>query len=447
VVSSCALLLGAKLREALNFMMLGVAFAWVIGSNTALKAYASLKGGSGTFYSWIRLPLAMALAGGVCGAMLLYSRANPVLVVVFMCAAGMFFAPLTPFPTGRIWLRIPLFLVAVAACLAATWGIVSIDLITSDDYLERYGQLAVTGLFAFIVGFFWLSKGWGLIQRGICSTPSLNALSSGGSTGTPWAQYISVFLGFLVLTLWLGLLAWSASNDWAYAPENPKSDYPFSRFIIAVLLASWPYMAWKSILCRESNADPKYYRRHGRTSVLAEMMFVVVLSLAITNGIQNGNDRRMVVEKIQAVAKDLTAAVTRIGAIKQRDLRTTNDYIRAYAEIEQLLPDCEAKIEKCAVVCQEARQLDKNKSLISTQLFYKSHPPDMCKDNFELLNLIRKMDTLTKQEVLTARNMAALPEQDQAEFWRTEFRPLLVQEYDLREKIQIVAGKIQLPSK
>jgi hypothetical protein len=177
------------------------------------------------------------------------------------------------------------------------------------------------------------------------------------------------------------------------------------------------------------------------------MMFVVVLSLAITNGIQNGNDRRMVVEKIQAVAKDLTAAVTRIGAIKQRDLRTTNDYIRAYAEIEQLLPDCEAKIEKCAVVCQEARQLDKNKSLISTQLFYKSHPPDMCKDNFELLNLIRKMDTLTKQEVLTARNMAALPEQDQAEFWRTEFKPLQVQEYDLREKIQIVAGKIQLPSK
>jgi hypothetical protein len=57
------------------------------------------------------------------------------------------------------------------------------------------------------------------------------------------------------------------------------------------------------------------------------------------------------------------------------------------------------------------------------------------------------MDTLTKQEVLTARNMAALAEQDQAEFWRTEFKPLLVQEYDLREKIQIVAGKIQLPSK
>jgi hypothetical protein len=177
-------------------MMLGAAFAWAIGSNTALKAYAGLKGAFGTFYSWIRL----ALAGGVCGAMLLYSRANPVLVVVFMCAAGMFLAPLTPFPTGRIWLRIPLFLVAVAACLAATWGIVSIDLITSDDYLERYGQLAVTGLFAFIVGFLWLSKGWGLIQRGISSTPCLNALSSGGSTGTPWVRYISVFLGFLVLT-------------------------------------------------------------------------------------------------------------------------------------------------------------------------------------------------------------------------------------------------------
>jgi hypothetical protein len=385
----------------------------------------------------------------ICGAVLLYSRANPVLVVVFMCAAGMFLAPLTPFPTHRIWLRIPLFLVAVAACLVATWGIVSTDLIASDKYLERYGQLAVTGLLAFIVGFFWLSKGWSLIQRGISSTPPFDALSSGGSTGTPWGQYISVFLGVLVLTLWLGLLAWSASSDWAYAPEkisNTKGNNLFSQFVFLVLLASLLYVAWKRILGRESNADPKHLRRHRRASVIAEMMFVVVLSLAITYGIQNGNDRRMV-EKIEAVAKDLTAVHTKIGAIKQRDLRTTDDYIRAYAEIEQLLPGFEAKIEACAAVCQEARQLDESRGLINTQFFYKSDQPDMWKNNFEMLDLVRKVDSLTKHEVLTARNMAALPERDQAEFWRTEFKPLLVQEDDLRDKIQIVAEKIQSSSK
>ena len=122
VVSGCALLLGAELKETLGFIMLGVAFAWAIGSDGASKLYAGLKGASGTFYSWIRLPLAMALAGGILGAVLLYSRANPVLVVVFMCAAGIFLAPLAPFPTQRIWLRVPLFLLGVAAFIAATGG-------------------------------------------------------------------------------------------------------------------------------------------------------------------------------------------------------------------------------------------------------------------------------------------------------------------------------------
>jgi hypothetical protein len=297
VVSGCSLLVGAQLRGALGFMTLGVAIAWAIGSDTASKAYARLKGASGTFYSWIRLPVAMALAGGVCGAALLCSRANPVLVVVFMCAAGMFLAPLTPFPTRRIWLRIPLFLVAVAAFLVATWGILSTNLIASDKYLERDGQLAVTGLLAFIVGFFWLSKGWNLIQRGISATPSGDARSSGGLTGTPWGQYVSLFLGLLVLILWLGLLAWSASADWAYAPEkiaSPRESNLFSQIVFVVLLTSWPYVALKRILSRESNADPKHLRRHRRTSVIAGMLFVVVLSLAIAHGIQNGNDRRTV---------------------------------------------------------------------------------------------------------------------------------------------------------
>ncbi len=183
VVSGCAMLLDAELKEALGFMMLGVAFAWAIGSDTASKMYAGLKGASGTAYSWIRLPLAMALAGGLFGAVLLYGRGNPVLVVVFMCAAGIFLAPLTPLPTKNIWLKVPLILVGVAAYLIATWGMISTDLITANKYAERYGQLAVTGLLTFVVGFFWLSKGWRLIESGISSAPSVDTLPSVTSTG------------------------------------------------------------------------------------------------------------------------------------------------------------------------------------------------------------------------------------------------------------------------
>jgi uncharacterized membrane protein YwaF len=121
VASGCALLLGAELKEALGSTMLGVAFAWAIGSDTAARLYGSLKGVSGAFYTWIRLPLAMALAGAVLGAVLLFTRANPVLVVAVMCAAGILLAPLTPLPTQKIWLRIPLVLLGIAAYLLATF--------------------------------------------------------------------------------------------------------------------------------------------------------------------------------------------------------------------------------------------------------------------------------------------------------------------------------------
>jgi hypothetical protein len=449
VVSGCALLLGAELRAALGFMMLGVAFAWATGSETASKVYAGLKGVSGTFYSWIRLPLAMVLAGGLFGGVLLYSRANPVLAVAFMCAAGIFLAPLTPLPTQKLWLRVPLILLAVAAYLVATWGMISTDLIATNKYAARYGQLAFTGLLTFVVGFFWLSKGWNLIERGISSASSVDIPPPKAPAKSPWGHYISLLIGVIVLILWLGLLAWSGSSDWEYAPEKTtetRGSNLFGQFVFVVVLASWPYFSWRTILGRESNADPKRLRSHRRTSAIAGMIFVVVLSLAVTYGVQNGTDRRMV-EKIEAVAKDLIAVATKIGTIKQRDLQTTDDYIQAYSEIDALLPDFESKIQECADVYREARQTDENRGLINTQLFYKSHKPEMWKNNIDMLDLLRQVDSLTKQEALTARNMAALPARDQVNFWQKEFKPLLVQEDDLRQKIQIAAMKIQTTTK
>lgn len=175
------------------------------------------------------------------------------------------------------------------------------------------------------------------------------------------------------------------------------------------------------------------------------MLFVIFLSLAVTYGIQNGNDQRMV-EKITTVAKDLTTAASKIGSIKQRDLRTTGDYIQAYSEIESLLPDFESDIQRCSDVYQQARQMDEERGLINTQLFYKSHTPDMWKNDYEMLDRLRQVDSLTRQEVSTIHDMAALPEHEQVAYWQKEFRPLLAQEDQLREQIQVLAKKIQAPT-
>lgn len=444
VLTGCALLLGAELKEAIGFMMLGGAVAWAIGSDTGSKFYAGLKGVSGSFYSWVRLPLAMVLAGGILGAVLLCSRANPVLAVVFMCAAGIFMAPLTSIPTQKLLLRIPLILLAGVAFFAGLAGVISIDISTADRYAERYGELAVTGFMALLVGIFWLSKGWRLVAKSITAPSSAETAPSAGVTDRAWGQYISLSFGVITLALWLSLLAWSASSTWAYAPEKSAVPKGNNNLLVqvgfVVVLALWPYHSWRRIVGREPNTEPKNLRRHRRATTLVGMTFVIMLSLAVTYGIQNGNDQHMV-ERITAAGSDLTKVGTKIGAIKQRNLQTTYDYIQAYAEVETMLPEFESKIQQCAAVYAEARQMDESRGFINTQVFYKSHTPEMWKNNYEALDLVRQADSLTKQETLTIRNMASLPASLQPSYWQTEFKPLLVKEDELREKIQTLSAK------
>jgi hypothetical protein len=218
VVTGCGLLLDVDLKVALGFMMLGVALAWAIGSDTAAKFYSSLKNVSGSFYSWIRLPLVMALVGALLGAVLLYSHANPVLAIACMCAAGIIVAPLTTLPTQRIWLRIPLILASGVAFVVSAFGMFSTDLITSNKYAERSGQLMVTASVGLLVGIFWLSKGWKLIEKGLTVQPATEIAPPINKRA--WGQYISLFIGIGVLTLWLSLLAWLATGSWEYAPEK-----------------------------------------------------------------------------------------------------------------------------------------------------------------------------------------------------------------------------------
>lgn len=450
VFTGCALLVGVELKEALGYMMLGVASAWAIGSDAASKLYSGIKEASGTFYSWIRLPLAMALAGGLLGAALLFSRANPVAVVALMCAAGIVLAPLTKFPTRRIWLRIPLILLSGSAFFLAVWGMISTDLDASIRYGEIFGHLAAIGSVTLLVGIFWLSKGWKLIQDRVSAPSSAETTMLAVPTKRARGQYISLSLGVAVLTVWLSIPAWFASSVWSYAPEKVTMTKDNNNLLVQVtfivLLAWWPFASWKRILAREPNSEPKYLRRHRRTSAIAGMIFVVVLSLAVTYGIQNGNDVRMN-QNITASTTEMNSLATKIGTIKQRDLRTADDYIQAYAEIEALLPEYESEIQKLSDVYQEARRMNEKRAFINIQFFYKDYTPDMWKNAYAMLDLIREADSLTRRETLTIQNMAALPVSDQVAFWQKEFQPFIAQENELREKMQRLAGKFRSSTK
>jgi hypothetical protein len=167
--------------------------------------------------------------------------------------------------------------------------------------------------------------------------------------------------------------------------------------------------------------------------MLAGMIFVVALSLAITFGIQNGNDR-LLTDKIYARAAELKTVAEKIGAIKQRDLKTTDDYIEAYSEIEALLPEYDSHLQKYNVIFQEAEERDKNRGPINIQRFYKTNGPEVRKNDLDIIDVLGEIGSLTRQETLTAKDMAALPPKSQEDFWEREFRPLLVRESTLREK-------------
>jgi hypothetical protein len=436
VTTGCALLLDAELKEALGFMMLGAAFAWVIGSDSASKFYAGLKNVPATFYSWIRLPVAMALAGALLGAVLLYSHANPVFAVAFMCVAGIVISPLTSLPSKKVWLKVPLFLISVVIFFLTIAAMIETDLVASNKYAARSGQISVAAFAALIVGTFWLSRGWKLIGEGIAAQPENVILPA--LTARAWGQYASLLVGICILTSWLSLLAWFYTGSWAYAPEKVVSENPNDNHLIAqvgfiMLLAWWPYAAWKSILNREPNSERRYLHRHKRVTGFAGMFFVLALSLAITFGIQNGNDR-LLTDRITDTAADLTRVAQKIGAIKQRNMKTTDDYIQAFAEIEALVPEYDLKVQQYHAIFQDAEQRDKGRGPINIQRFYKSHRPEVWQNDLDLINTLTEIGSLTRKETEVARQMAALPAQEQPDFWQREFRPLLVQEDQLRER-------------
>ena len=207
-----------------------------------------------------------------------------------------------------------------------------------------------------------------------------------------------------------------------------------------VLLASWPYAAWRSILNREPNSDSELLRRHKIVSMVAGVTFVVVVSLAITLAVQNGNDR-VFTDEVTSGTDGLKAVATKIAAIKQKDLETTADYIQSYREIDGLLPEFDSKVQNLRTMLDKLDERDKSRGAINIQRFYKSYSADYRKNLRDIADALRQDVSLTRKETETAKAMAKLPTQNQPAYWQEQFKPLLVEEASLGERLRALAAK------
>src|SRR5690348_12903232 len=115
VFTGSSLLAGATLSEGIGILMLGFALAWLIGSDTARRAYDVSRRLPGKMWGALRLMLWMALGGVLAASVAVGSNYNTFVVCAAMSLFGMFIAPYQQPSTVNRWVRVVVWILAVCS--------------------------------------------------------------------------------------------------------------------------------------------------------------------------------------------------------------------------------------------------------------------------------------------------------------------------------------------
>jgi len=439
VLTGCVLLAGASLKQGLGLLILGAAFSWLIGSRTLLRAWCGVRALPAKVTPWFRLPIIFAVAGGLFGVVLVWSKFNTFLAIGAMLLWGLILASDQLVATNHRVARIAIW---VSGLLSFFFALIFVSYLlhVPVDKMERVGQLSVAALIAMCFGRYWVSRGWVLILSSVKSESSEPApqteseVTPARSQGSA-ALYISLFFGVFALLTWLTLLAFNGFTGSIVPLEErtPPGQTTLPMVLIFVLLTWWPYAAWRGILRREPNSSVVNRRRHKITVIAVAALAVVLLSLATTFGLQNGYDRQATL-RIDANTKDFTNVATKIGAIKSRNLETTDDYIAAYAEIRPLLDEFDLRLQAFDDVLAEVNERDKTRGPLNIQFLYARRHQQTAW-NSQVFKLLKDDSIITRKQIHLMAQMATLPEADRVDFWDQHFRPLAEEEARLREEL------------
>jgi hypothetical protein len=116
---------------------------------------------------------------------------------------------------------------------------------------------------------------------------------------------------------------------------------------------------------------------------------------------------------------------TKVSAIKNRELKTTTDYVEAYNEIDRLLPEWKRKVQSVSASLADVRGYNLD-ARISSILAFDSAAIDLAK----------QIIALTEKEVGVIGEMSKLPPAKQVAFWVEEFQPLQSEEAGLSSKTE-----------
>jgi|SRR5882724_6114075 len=121
-------------------------------------------------------------------------------------------------------------------------------------------------------------------------------------------------------------------------------------------------------------------------------------------------------------------------------------YIQVYARIEPLVNDYDQKLQRYTGLYRSAEQRDEHRSVIHFGRARLRHRPDVWRDGWKIIDLVQRVNEITKKEVSVIHDMSNLPESEQVQFWHEEFMPLMDEEHALREQLREVGQRSSSPS-
>ena len=168
-------------------------------------------------------------------------------------------------------------------------------------------------------------------------------------------------------------------------------------------------------------------------------MLVLVTIFAVAFAVQEHNDR-VLSEELTETASELQDTGARITSIRDADMKSIDDYIRAFSEIGPLLDTYDRHLQKITDLYNQAH--DRDKRLLSVERLYRRPHLTNWESMPEILDIARALNKVMRQETSVIQNMAQLPDSERMQFWHEQFLPLEAQEKGLRAKLLIVGQRI-----
>jgi hypothetical protein len=192
----------------------------------------------------------------------------------------------------------------------------------------------------------------------------------------------------------------------------------------------------------------QYYRNHPKRFLTFIVLAAVLIGLVIdviAEGIESHNDR-VLDAQIAESQSEMRLVGAQIAQMKDRDFDSMAQYIQVYAGIGPLVNDYDQKLPRYSDLYRSAEQRDQQKSVIHFGRARLRHQPEVWRDGWKIIDLVRQVNEITKKEVSVIQDMSNLPESEQVQFWHEEFMPLVAQEHALREQLREVGQRSSSPS-